>query len=276
MKSLSFFNARQRHCMVQVADKQVHHPLFTTLFFDLSLDFSPGQFVMLWIPGLDEKPYTLSFHSSHHIGITIEAKGKFSQKAASLNPGDMVGIRGPFGRGFTIMDSPNLALVAGGCGMAPLAPLAERLSSKVCFIHGARSKDLLLYPDRLEQERHFCTDDGSFGFKGFVTQVLEQKIQERRKKGEPPFDMVFSCGPEAMMYQVFLLCETHDIPCQVSLERYMRCGFGVCGACVCGDRLVCCDGPVFFSHELRTMKDFNHTVLLKSGQSVSFGDDIHL
>jgi dihydroorotate dehydrogenase electron transfer subunit len=156
------------------------------------------------------------------------------------------------------------AVIAGGCGMAPLAPLVDQLDPETTiFIHGARSKDFILYPDRFHAHRQFCTDDGSFGHKGFVTNLLQQEIDRGT-----PIDRVYTCGPEIMMYNIFQICEKHDIPCQVSLERYMRCGFGVCGACVCGDRIVCKDGPVFESKQLRQMKDFNQTALLKSGREV--------
>ncbi|MCG8565493.1 MAG: dihydroorotate dehydrogenase electron transfer subunit [Desulfobacterales bacterium] len=258
----------QRPVMLRVADKEVNSPDFATLFFEANLDFSPGQFLMVWIPGLDEKPYTIAYHSPDRFGITIEAKGIFSRKAVTLEKGDLVGIRGPFGRGFDILDSPNLALVAGGCGMAPLATLAEALNPNTFFVHGARSRDFLLYPDRFDTPRQFCTDDGSFGHKGFVTEILEGEIQRRKKAGEDPFERVYACGPEVMMQAVYQICQTHGIHCQVSLERYMRCGFGVCGACVCSDQVVCKDGPVFGSQELKKMKDFNTTALLKTGEAV--------
>ncbi|MCA1794953.1 MAG: dihydroorotate dehydrogenase electron transfer subunit, partial [Desulfobacteraceae bacterium] len=183
-----------------------------------------------------------------------------------------VGIRGPFGNGFDIISSPHVAVVAGGCGMAPLAPLVERLDPNLFFIHGARTKQFILYPDRFKTSRHFTTDDGSLGHKGFVTDLLEKEIKHRAGKDLPPFDMVYACGPEIMMHAVFTLCETHGIACQVSLERYMRCGLGVCGACVCGDQVVCKDGPVFASKQLREMTDFNRTALLKSGQAVALSE----
>ncbi len=276
-----------RHVMLKVSEKQINCTGFATLFFDYSIDFKPGQFIMVWIPGVDEKPYTISFHSEKRFGITIEAKGIFSKKAISLEKDDFVGIRGPFGKGFDIVAScSKTAVVAGGCGIAPLAVLAERLENDIFFIHGARSEQFLLYPERFDIKRHFCTDDGSKGHKGFVTDLLEEEIKAREKRNNQvaekdrekeckhdaekfrAFDMVYACGPEIMMHRVFQICDAHGIPCQVSLERYMRCGFGVCGACVCGSRLVCADGPVFGSDSLRTMKDFNKTALLKSGKSV--------
>ncbi|MCP4721619.1 MAG: dihydroorotate dehydrogenase electron transfer subunit, partial [Desulfobacteraceae bacterium] len=235
-------------------------------------DFKPGQFVMVWIPGIDEKPYTISYHTKTCFAITIEAKGLFSKKAVTLEPGDLLGFRGPFGNGFNTIFSPNIAVVAGGCGMAPLAPLVETLeknNKKILFIHGARSKKFILYPNRFDTLRQICTDDGSQGHKGFVTNLLELEILTRKKTGEKPLEMVYACGPEIMMHKIFALCESFDIPCQVSLERYMRCGFGVCGACVCGNQVVCKDGPVFDSKHLRTMDDFNKIALLKSGKPVT-------
>ena len=253
----------QKPVMLRVTNKKMENPGYATLFFDFNLIFKPGQFIMVWIPGLDEKPYTISHHSKNKFAITIEAKGIFSRKALTLEKGDLVGIRGPFGNGFDIQPGQNAAVVAGGCGMAPLATLVEGLPESITFIHGARSKDFILFPDRFTIPREFCTDDGSFGHKGLVTDLLAHRITHGK-----PLDMVYTCGPEIMMYKVFELCETHGIPCQVSLERYMRCGFGVCGACVCGKQVVCKDGPVFHSKALREMKDFNKKALLKSGKEV--------
>jgi len=253
----------QKPVMLRVEKKQIESDSFATLFFNYSLPFKPGQFIMLWIPGIDEKPYTISFHSKTRFGITIEAKGIFSKKAIELDRGDLIGIRGPFGNGFEIKKDYDIAVVAGGCGMASLAVLATTLDKNLTFIHGARSKEYILYPDRFDTERLFCTDDGSFGHKGLVTDILEEQILSNRH-----FDMVYACGPEIMMYNIFKICEKYNIPCQVSLERYMRCGFGVCGACVCGRQVVCKDGPVFGSKALRNMKDFNIKALLKSGKDV--------
>lgn len=258
----------QRPVMLTVADKDSHNPDFATLYFDFAVDFEPGQFLMVWIPGIDEKPYTVSYHHPTRFGITVEAKGIFSRKAVSLKVGDQVGIRGPFGNGFAPISGPDVAVVAGGCGMAPLACLVEQLHPDIHFIHGARTKDYILYPDRFDTPRLFCTDDGSLGHKGFVTDLLEAEILDREKTARPDFRMVYTCGPEIMMHKVFHICETHAVPCQVSLERYMRCGFGVCGACVCGREVVCKDGPVFDSRTLRKMADFNQTALLKSGEPV--------
>lgn len=271
----------QKPVMVALSDKTIHSQFFATLHFNFSIDFKPGQFIMLWIPGVDEKPYTISHHGADRFAVTVEAKGIFSKRAVSLEKGDLVGIRGPFGNGFNISATPSVAVVAGGCGMAPLGPLVDTLEKQgdknILFIHGARSKEFLLYPERFATRRKFCTDDGSRGHKGFVTDILEQEILAREILAEDGrtdqgLDMVYACGPEIMMHRVFRICEAHNIPCQVSLERYMRCGFGVCGACVCGSQVVCKDGPVFSSQSLKTMEDFNTTALLKSGHPVDINE----
>ena len=254
----------QKHIMLRVEKKVIENQTHATLVFYHALPFKPGQFIMVWIPGVDEKPYTISLHTKERFAITIEAKGIFSNKAIALDKGDLVGIRGPFGNGFDINSEGQMAVVAGGCGMAPLAPLVEKLDKKAIVIQGARTREHLLYPDRFNMERLFCTDDGSLGHKGLVTALLEKQIASGQH-----FDMVYTCGPEIMMYHVFKICEANHIPCQVSLERYMRCGFGVCGACVCGRQVVCKDGPVFGSVALRDMKDFNTKALLKSGKDVA-------
>ena len=79
---------------------------------------------------------------------------------------------------------------------------------------------------------------------------------------------VYTCGPEVMMRALFALCEEFDVECQAALERYMKCGFGICGQCVCGEMLVCRDGPVFSSDALRRMEEFGRTARLKTGGRV--------
>ena len=250
--------------MLRVSRTKQETPDHVTLFFRGTIAFRPGQFVMLWIPGIDEKPYTISYHTSEEFGITVEAKGRFSRKAAAMEPGDLLGIRGPFGNGFNLAAPGRVCVVAGGCGTAPVAPLIDILDGdKTTLIQGARSRDLLLFKERFHSlNGRYCTDDGSFGHKGFVTELFEQAIPHGS------FDMVYACGPEIMMKRIVDICEQHNISCQVSLERYMRCGFGICGACVCGSERVCIDGPVFNSEQLRQMTDFNRKALLKSGAEV--------
>lgn len=236
-----------------------------TIFFKHALDFRPGQFIMLWLPRVDEKPFTVSYHDKDEFGVTIEAKGEFTKKIVKMQKGELLGIRGPFGNGFEIVKKKKVCVVSGGCGMAPIAPLIEVLiknDNHVTIIQGARTKDALLFPKRFS-DVIVCTDDGSSGRKGFTTEVLVEELEKN------DVDMVYACGPEIMMKIVNDICVDNGVNCQVSLERYMRCGFGICGACVCGKERVCIDGPVFDSKKIEKMEDFGKSALLKSGKEVA-------
>ena len=154
--------------------------------------------------------------------------------------------------------------------MAPARPLISKLKNST-IIHGAKSKEFLLYlKDQtllniIEKNKNkiiYCTDDRSFGIHGFTTDVLKEIINKNTKT-------IYTCGPEVMINNVFELCEKNKVECEASLERMMKCGIGICGSCVCGDQLVCKDGPVFNSEKLRKMKELGKFARLKSGRKVS-------
>ncbi|MBW2989184.1 dihydroorotate dehydrogenase electron transfer subunit [Candidatus Woesearchaeota archaeon] len=239
-----------------------------TYIFKGKISYQPGQFIMLWLPGIDEKPFAVSYLEDNLFGITVEEKGRFTKELSKIETGAEVGIRGPFGHGFEIKDSSIVAV--GGLGMAPALPLVKKIRNST-IIQGARSKDYLLYLENkdvlnLIHKNHnkiiYCTDDGSFGIKGSITDVLGGILNNKTKS-------IYTCGPEMMIKKVFEMCEANKVECQASLERYMRCGFGICGACACGDRLVCKDGPVFKSEDLRKMKEFGRSAMLKSGRKAT-------
>lgn len=236
-----------------------------TFVLDAQLDARPGQFVMVWIPRVDEKPFSLSC-ISENIAITVQKKGKATEKMHEMRAGEILGIRGPYGNGFDVGKAKSACIVAGGIGVAPLLPLAEILQ-KPTFILGARTKNDLLFEERLKKcsELYITTDDGSAGEKGFNTQVLEKLIAEGKK-----FDAVFCCGPEPMMKRVFEICEKHKIPLQASLERFMKCGgLGICGQCSVNGIRVCADGPVFGNEMLGKMFEFGNSARLKTGKKVA-------
>jgi dihydroorotate dehydrogenase electron transfer subunit len=243
-------------------------PKAVSLIIGGKINFKAGQFIMLWVPGLDEKPFAVSYQDKNSFGVIIEQKGAFTKKIANLKPGTKIGIRGPYGNGFKIKN--NSIVVAGGLGMAPSFPLIGHIKNSI-IIQGAKSKDYLLYlKDKnllsiVEKNKNkivYCTDDGSFGVHGFTTDILKEMINKKIKA-------VYTCGPEIMMKKVFDICEKNNVECQASLERFMFCGMGVCGSCVCGKMLVCKDGPVFSSEQLREMKDFGKYAKLKSGKKVN-------
>ena len=234
----------EKPAMVAIKKIVQETPSIKTYYLDYLMEAKPGQFAMAWIPGLDEKPFTLTA-SGKECAITVRCKGKFTRAMCGLKEGDKIGIRGPYGNGFSFDKVKKACIVAGGCGAAPILLLAEQLKEKgaeISIILGASTGSECLFKERLEKntnELYITTDDGSLGEKGFATAVLERLLKKEK------FDLVFCCGPEGMMKAVFEACEKSGVECQLNLERYMRCGFGICGACALGKWLVCKDGPVF-------------------------------
>ena len=229
--------------------------------------FRPGQFFMVWVPRLDEKPYVLSYLDEGRLGITVQRRGPFSTYLCELQPGARLGLRGPYGRPFWDVErhavSSRAALFGGGCGMATMALLAERLP-EATVVQGARSADVVLFPGRFSRQVLF-TDDGSAGRPGFPTQWLEEQ------EGTGAVDMVYTCGPEQMMFALAGICRAAGIGCQVSMERYMKCGIGVCGQCDCDGQLVCQDGPTFTLEDLARMPSFGAMRRDKTGRALPVG-----
>ena len=254
--------------MVKIKKVIRETPTIQTFFLDFPMNARLGQFVMIWIPGLDEKPFTLTAQGKE-CAVTVQCKGKFTQAMCSLKEGDSVGIRGAYGNGFSIEGIEKAIIISGGCGAAPILMLAEQLKEKgieTKIINGARTGNECLFKERLEKTTdslYITTDDGSLGEKGYTTTVLERLLKEEKP------DAVFGCGPEIMLKGVFKICTEYEVKCQLNLERFMRCGFGACGACSLGKWLVCKDGPVFTEEQLRTTDDFGNKALLKSGKNVS-------
>lgn len=232
----------------------------TFTFLDkLCSEATPGQFIMVWIPGVDEVPMSLSaIGPDGRSSITVAKVGEATEVLHKRKTGDILGIRGPYGNSFLPV-SGNTMVVGGGTGLAPLAPLTEELAelhARVALIAGAKAQDEILFLDRtttalsrIDGRVVAVTEDGSHGIKGLATDVAEQLLEKER------FDMLYTCGPEEMMYKLFLLAERYETPIQASLERLMRCAIGICGSCVIGKFRVCRDGPVFSLKQLREVKE---------------------
>jgi dihydroorotate dehydrogenase electron transfer subunit len=218
----------------------------------------PGQFLMLWIPTIDEIPLSIMNTEGSTVSVTVKNVGDATRHLHTMKRGDTIGVRGPFGNHFT-PNSGNVLLIAGGTGTVPLLYLAKQLAVKakrLAFIMGAKTRNELLFLNQLEplctEQPTATTEDGTYGLKCLATQPLEQLLAE---KGKSKLDMVYACGPERMTRQVFNLTEKHRVPMEASLERLMRCGIGICGSCMIGKYRVCKDGPVFNSTRLREVKD---------------------
>jgi dihydroorotate dehydrogenase electron transfer subunit len=236
--------------------------------FKYPLYSRPGQFLMVWLPGMDEVPMSLSRIEKDTKEITVENVGEATAALHKLKPGNKIGVRGPYGNGFTLPRKKHYLLVAGGSGaasLAPIADIAQKLGSKATVVLGAKTAGKLILEKRLRAAAEsvtVATDDGSKGVKGFATKVAEKLMDERK------FDLVITCGPEVMMHKVVTATRERKIPVQASLERYMKCGLGVCGSCAFGRHRVCADGPVFTGYQLKSVADFGKAKLAPDGRRV--------
>mgnify|MGYP001561119848 CR=1 FL=1 len=250
-----------------------------TFVFRHQLGAKPGQFINIWVPRVDEKPMSVAMSNDVEFWLTIFAVGGMTKRLHEMKVGDLVGIRGPFGTSFEYESGDHLVLLGGGYGAAPLYFLASEAVKKKCtidFIVGARGKEHLLFLDRVKKlgknvKLHIATDDGSVGTKGYNTQILESVLSSV-KPGNKKMTRVFAVGPELMMKRASDMCFAHKISCQVSIERYMKCGFGVCGNCCVDDsgERMCMEGPVVDHLRARKMKDFGAYHRDKVGRKITF------
>ncbi len=255
--------------IVRVTDRVQETPSTVTLRFPYAPPALPGQFVMVWFPGDDELPMSLSYTDGPSKGITVKVMGETSRHVQSVAPGTQVGIRGPYGNRFNL--SPRrILVVAGGSGAAVLAPAAEAARARgaeVTVALGATRASELLFRDRFRAmgaRVEVATDDGSEGHAGFVTTVAESELA----RGE--FEAVWTCGPEVMMRKVIAAAEPLGVPVHCSMERHMKCAIGMCDACALGPFHVCTDGPVFPAERLKGVPDFGRFHRDSSGRRVPF------
>ena len=210
----------------KILKKKKANKIVTTYVLDISVGARPGQFVNMWIPGHDEKPFSVAYDDGKYLTLAIAAVGPFTQFLSHMNVGDKVGIRGPYGVANRIPKNCHVATVGGGYGAAPLlffAKEAVKNGCKVDFIVGARNKELLLYTKEVSQTKgvtlHVATDDGSFGHKGYCTEILSELVKKKKIK------FVAVCGPELMEEAAYKILVKHKIDADISIERYMKCGF---------------------------------------------------
>lgn len=212
------------------------------------------------------RPFSLSgiYPDRGIIEITWAVVGRGTEIMAGWQAGQSVKVLGPLGNGLDIANlclDHGLILVAGGTGLAPLFPPASQAlarKAEVNVFYGARSADDLLDTGDLVTgcRLHLATEDGSTGFEGLVTDLLEAHlgVQGTGDNGKPT---VISCGPKPMLKQVKHICNRHGFPLLVSLEERMACGYGVCQGCAVpsagrksGYYRVCTDGPVFWADDI--------------------------
>ncbi|OYT27437.1 MAG: dihydroorotate dehydrogenase electron transfer subunit [Candidatus Altiarchaeales archaeon ex4484_96] len=236
--------------MVKIAGVREENPTVKTFTLDKQIDARPGQFCMLWIPGLDEKPFGFA-KLNGNIEIMVRSVGSYTREMMSLDEGDLIGFRGPYGDGQFKLKGKHICVVSGGVGIAPLLPLVDEALADgrgVSVIHGAKTKqELIPLEKRLGDDVSLTltTDDGSCGMEGTACDALRELL-------DGGVDQICACGPEPMMKSVLDVALDAKIYCQLTLERYLKCGIGVCGHCSIDESalMVCRDGPVFEAKQL--------------------------
>jgi dihydroorotate dehydrogenase electron transfer subunit len=256
--------------IVHIEEIISHNPNLKTFVFDRPIGKPlPGQFMMMWIPGINEKPFSYSLSNE----IIVEKRGPFTEELFKKAEGDFLHVRGPKGQGFPTDRSYDGIGVVGGSGLGPILYAAKKgWVSKI--LYGARTVDAFVRDERFEKMKvKYATDDGTKGHKGFVTDLLLENIK--------PDSKLFVCGPEQMMKKTFELLqdfykknpsESKDHNAYFSLERRMKCACGICGACSCSGSLVCSDGPVYSFDDLLDMSDFGSMRRTKSGAKVKLAE----
>lgn len=261
---------------VQIIGIERNNVSTRTLTFNLphlDCDIEAGEFVMVWVPGIDEIPMSISYWDPPIAGITVKAIGEATNRLVQARKDDWIGIRGPFGNHFTLATERAL-VVGGGIGIAPLRPLVLtllRTGKSVSLLAGAKTQtELILYDFDTINEKRFhleiSTDDGSVGKKGYATDIAQQMLDKKN------YDRVYACGPEIMTHKLYLLANEHNTEFEASLERYMKCGCGLCGTCGIDPygELVCLDGPIFTGVQLGRMKDFGQFYRNSTGQKKQY------
>lgn len=245
-------------------------PTVRTLFFsdEAMSQVLPGQFAMVWIPGVNEIPMSVMISQQRgQAAFTVRRHGAATTELFSKKAGDQIGIRGPYGNSFTIKQG-RLLLVGGGTGLVPLVRLVTFLkkTDNVTIVMGAKTKAEVFFEGLakklLEGSSHrvvVVTEDGSYGQQGLVTDAMERLVKEHG------FDAVYACGPEKMMHKVVQIASANKIHVEASIERMMKCGIGICGSCCFGDVMACKDGTVFDGSTLLANKEFGYTHRNKSG-----------
>jgi ferredoxin--NADP+ reductase len=239
----------------------------------------PGQFVIVRRgPGAERIPLTIADvdKAAGTITLVIQAIGASTSELTSLQVGDAItDIAGPLGKPTHLLEAGHAVVVGGGVGTAVAYPIAQALSANgvnVTSVIGGRSKEWVIYEDELRAvgEVVVCTDDGSYGRPGFVTEALKDLCEAGG------IDEVFAIGPVPMMRACSELTRPYGIKTTVSLNSIMIDGTGMCGGCRVSidgkSQYACCDGPEFDGHKvdfrllsdrLNTYREFEQAALEK-------------
>jgi dihydroorotate dehydrogenase electron transfer subunit len=231
----------------------------------ISAQAQPGQFLMVRVNThhnpLLRRPLSIHSKNEDTIEIFFQISGLGTNLLSQIKLEDSVDILGPLGKGFEAgkeLRGKDVAVLGGGRGIAPLYFLIQEMRSigaSARIFYGGKSQEDLPLKEKFEKtgfDLSCSTDDGSFGFKGFVSDFFNAELE----KYTP--DHIFACGPEPMMKKISDTAREKNIPAGFSLESFMGCGFGACWGCVRRIRKgneeewvkICEEGPVFSSDEI--------------------------
>lgn len=279
---MEFHTSINNRRIVRIEETVSETPTVKTLVFkdDLSYTAKPGQFLMIWIPRIEEIPMSVMINSKEgYAAVTIRKSGIGSTALFERKKGDLIGLRGPYGNEFIIRENyKKILIIGGGTGLVPLLRLASYASKKklkITIVLGAKTKKEVFFEkmakmltEHVDSSVKICTDDGSYGLKGTTVNVMSNLMRNNT------FDCVYTCGPELMMRGIVEIANKNSIPVQASLERYMKCGIGICGSCCLDSMLVCQDGTVFNGKQLSKILDFGISYRDKDGQKIRYNQRI--
>jgi dihydroorotate dehydrogenase electron transfer subunit len=230
----------------------------------------PGQFAMLWIPGTDEIPlgFARIEKGANIIGFIVQSVGKGTQKLFQMKVGDRVGLRGPFGNGFDLelWQNRSVQIIGGGVGIAPLIPLIAHKSSPLSMdiYYGSKDETALGISEVIDRQKpngsrlHLATENGTLGMRGTVIDLVKKQLVSSQRSL-----LFLAAGPERMLFSLhaFLIQTFPSEEWEFSLcDRYMKCGFGICGSCSLDDNglRLCVEGPVLGRAALANLSSFGN------------------
>jgi len=209
------------------------------ILLEKQLNARPGQFIMLWIPGFGERPFSPT-KTGKIMQLAVKKRGVFTKKLFGLEKRAYVGVRGPYGKPFKTKNVKSACIIAAGIGIAALVRLAEELAflgADVDLIYSAKKFKQMVFLQRLNR---VCK----------VRKIQEKKCEKtlstlKDLAKTKNYDYVYCCGPEPFMAVVSKECKSLGLKAQFSLEKRIKCALGICGCCAVGTKLLCKDGPVF-------------------------------
>ena len=247
-----FLNKANTICLFEIEAPLIARHAQAGQFIIFRLD-EQGERVPVSVAGYDREKGTVS--------VMVQAAGRTTRMLHTVKQGDVItDVVGPLGKATEMEGLKKVAVVGGGVGCAIAYPIAKEMHEKgidVTFIAGFRSDDIVILKEELKAASNkliMCTDDGTYGRKGFTTDALKEEIEANIKEGKPQFDRVIAIGPDIMMKFLADVTRPYGIKTIISLDPIMVDGTGMCGGCrviVGGEtKFACVDGPDFDAHQV--------------------------